>query len=90
MSKTTFHIKILGRLLELLGGQMYKQLDAALAELIANSWDAEAEEVKITIGKEGENEYISIMDSGMGMGNDDIQEEYLVIARNRRSEDNCI
>lgn len=88
MSEKIFHIKILGRLLELLGGQMYKQLDAALAELVANSWDADAKKVSITINNEVGKEYISIMDSGTGMNEESIQDEYLVIARNRRFVNN--
>src|SRR5689334_15608636 len=35
----TFTITVLGRLLELLGLQMYKRRDIALAELVANCWD---------------------------------------------------
>ena len=41
-----FHIRVLGRTLEHLGVQMYKRRDIALAELVANSWDAGAKEVR--------------------------------------------
>ncbi|HBM16114.1 MAG TPA: hypothetical protein DD381_07230 [Lentisphaeria bacterium] len=83
-----FHIKILGRLLELLGVQMYKHRDAAVAELVANSWDAGAKHVWITIptGTEYNKDIseISIEDDGCGMNEASLQDKYLVIGRNRR------
>ena len=40
---------VLGRTLEHLGVQMYKQRPAALAELVANAWDADAGRVWIEV-----------------------------------------
>lgn len=83
-----FHIKILGRLLEHLGVQMYKHRDAAIAELVANAWDAGAINIWITIPDEEsynkETSEILIEDDGSGMDEDDLQNKYLVIGRNRR------
>jgi hypothetical protein len=88
-TKKEFHIRILGRLLEHLGVQMYKHRDAAIAELVANSWDAGAKNIWITLPEE--NVYnqltseILIEDDGCGMNEEDLQDKYLVIGRNRRT-----
>ena len=88
-TKKEFHIKILGKLLEHLGVQMYKHRDAAIAELVANSWDAGAKNVWITIPNEStydpNKSEILIEDNGCGMDETDMQDKYLVIGRNRRS-----
>ena len=87
-----FSIKILGRLLELLGVQMYKHRDAAIAELVANSWDAGANNIWISIPNETNYDpFISeilIEDDGCGMDESDLQDKYLVIGRNRRTSEN--
>lgn len=88
--KKQYYIKVLGRTIELLGVQMYKQRDAAIAELIANCWDAGAKEVYVEIPTEAEykksNSVIKIIDTGTGMSQDAIQTDYLVLGRNRRKE----
>ncbi|OZE17670.1 hypothetical protein CH262_25780 [Rhodococcus sp. 05-2255-1e] len=85
-----FKIKVLGRTLEHLGVQMYKRRDIALAELVANAWDAGADRVDITIptpdGYDQTTSEIVVMDNGSGMTGDEIQNAYLVIGRNRRSD----
>jgi len=87
-----FHIKILGKLLEHLGVQMYKHRDAAITELVANCWDAGANNVWITLpiddNYDPEKSEILIEDDGCGMDENDLQDKYLVIGRNRRAEDN--
>lgn len=83
-----FHITILGRLLEHLGTQMYKQRAVAIAELVANSWDAGAENVYIELPPVKDfDRFVSklaVTDDGVGMNPDHIDEQYLVIGRNRR------
>jgi len=85
-----FSIKVLGRTLELLGTQMYKQRGPAIAELVANCWDAGATEVHITIpddeAYDPASDVIVIRDDGEGMTDDQVQENYLVVGRNRRQE----
>ncbi|MCV9993430.1 TIGR02391 family protein [Paeniglutamicibacter sp. ZC-3] len=75
------------RTIEHLGLQMYSQLPAALAELIANAYDADAGEVVVSIEKDGEtgDEYIAVTDDGHGMSRDDLNDKYLRIGRNRRA-----
>jgi HSP90 family molecular chaperone len=69
---------------------MYKHRSPSIAELVANCWDAGAEEVRITIPTEEaysqEKSEIVIMDSGEGMDADSIQNCYLVVGRNRRQD----
>ena len=80
---------MLGRTLEHLGTQMYKRRDVALAELVANAWDAGATEVRIDIPlpdvySTAVSEIV-VTDNGIGMSADQVDEDYLVIGRNRRA-----
>src|SRR5690349_3823959 len=90
MGPRTFNITVLGRTLEHLGVQMYKRRDAALAELVANAWDAGATNVSINLPAEGaynrNTDAIIVSDDGAGMSDNDLESEYLVIGRNRRAE----
>lgn len=90
--KKEFRIRVLGRLLEHLGVQMYKHRDAAIAELVANAWDAGAKNVWITIPEEADYDQqhseIILEDDGCGMDEKDLQDKYLVIGRNRRTAEN--
>jgi hypothetical protein len=80
-----------GGIVRHLGLQNYKGSVPALAELIANSWDADATEVyvkvpldvPITLGHT-----IVIKDNGSGMTYNDCDNKYLVIGRNRRVAEN--
>jgi hypothetical protein len=72
--------------IEHLGISLYSKLPSVLAELISNSWDADSDEVSINfIEKNGEKE-IEYFDTGEGMTFNELNEKYLVIGRNRRSE----
>lgn len=86
-----FYITVLGRTLEHLGVQNYKQRDVAIAELVANCWDAGAKNVHVEAPEEKEYDRatsrITILDDGHGMRADDVQEQYLVVGRNRRPYD---
>lgn len=93
MGETTeriFGITVLGRTLEHLGTQMYKRRDVALAELVANAWDAGATEVSISIPLADDYDpavsVVSVTDNGLGMTETQVDDEYLVIGRNRRAE----
>ncbi|GAA1938999.1 TIGR02391 family protein [Agromyces allii] len=65
-----------------LGAKMYSHLPNAVAELVANAYDADASTVFITIG-DGE---IAIEDDGHGMTRSEVADRYLRIGRNRRNE----
>src|SRR5688572_13829391 len=85
-----FHLTVLGRTLEHLGVQMYKRRDVAIAELVANCWDAGASNVWITAPERGvysaDRSSIIITDDGEGMNADQVENEYLVVGRNRRED----
>ncbi|EGT3624741.1 TIGR02391 family protein, partial [Morganella morganii] len=76
--------------IEHLGVKMYSTLPPALAELISNAYDADAENVILTFVEAGGKKSISIKDDGFGMSSDDIQNRFLVIGRNRRKHDGDI
>jgi len=64
---------------------MYSTLPPALAEIISNSYDADAENVIITLSEEGGTpKEIKIEDDGIGLSFDEINNKFLVIGRNRR------
>ena len=65
-----------------LGINLYSNVSAVLAEVVANSWDADAEMVKI--GIDFAEAKIIIEDDGHGMTRDDINEKYLYIGYDRR------
>ena len=68
-----------------LGLRMYSTLPPALAEIVSNAYDADAENVTITLIEKNDNpENIIIKDDGVGMSLDEIKEKFLVIGRNRR------
>ncbi|BCD99227.1 ATP-binding protein [Marinagarivorans cellulosilyticus] len=70
--------------LALLLSENYRSPEKALKELVDNAWDAEADEVRITLPGIVSKESIVVEDSGTGMTLAELQSEYLNIARNRR------
>lgn len=69
--------------IEHLGVKMYSTLPPVISELIANSYDADAKEVKILLNDSGDKEIV-VSDDGHGMSFDEINESFLTIGRNRR------
>ena len=79
--KLSFH----GQILDHLGIQMYQSPVAAVAELISNSWDADAELVQVTLPSSISNTaVIVITDDGVGMTFEDCEQRYLKVGLNRR------
>lgn len=69
-----------------LGIGLYKQLPQALAELITNSWDADSTKVDIYI--DYNERIIKVSDNGNGMTFNELNKNFLTIAKNRRNNDN--
>jgi uncharacterized protein (TIGR02391 family) len=71
-----------------LGVRMYSTLPPALAEVVANAYDADASQVTVTLREvDGVPVEITITDNGDGLSQEDINNKYLVIGRNRRDEE---
>lgn len=73
--------------IEHLGVRMYSTLPPVLTELIGNAHDADAEHVILTLKDTGGEKEIVIKDDGIGMSFDEINNKFLRIGRNRRTED---
>lgn len=69
----------------LLLSEGYRSTELALKELVDNAWDADAENINISLPKPLSNDPIIVEDDGSGMTEIEIKKEYLVIASNRRS-----
>lgn len=81
--QTTF--KFSPRLLDHLGISAYNSVRKCLAELVANSYDADAEKVSIQLPDIiDDNALIEIEDNGTGMSPQEIENNFLLIGRNRR------
>lgn len=63
-----------------LGINLYSNIPAVLSEIVANSWDADAENVIISIS----NNEIVIEDDGCGMTTNDINEHFLKVGYQKR------
>lgn len=70
--------------IEHLGSNMYSRLPNAVAELVANAYDADATEISVRVIGSGESQRIVVEDNGHGMSRDDVSGKYLRIGRNRR------
>ena len=83
--KMSFDLKTIDHL----GIKMYSQLPNAIAELIANSYDACATNVSIHLNDRDDEKTIVVEDDGIGMDFNEINDKFLRIGRNRReTEDN--
>jgi HSP90 family molecular chaperone len=67
-----------------LGISLYSQLPSVLSELISNSWDADADNIRLDFFDNNNNKEIVYRDDGIGMDFDELNEKYLLIGRNRR------
>jgi uncharacterized protein (TIGR02391 family) len=73
-----------------LGLKMYSTLPPAIAELISNAYDADASEVIIRLTDNDIVKKIEIIDNGEGLTYEEINNKFLRIGRNRRTEDGDI
>ncbi len=86
--KQSLRMRFQGRVIDHLGIQMYQSPVAALAELVANAWDADAEAVSIYLPEVLDSSAcIRISDAGIGMSHKDCEDRYLNIGWDRRSGD---
>jgi hypothetical protein len=83
VAQTAF-FKVDPRLAALLG-ETYRSSELAIKELVDNSWDADAENVWITLPAIVSGEPIIVRDDGTGMTEQEVRSEYLSVARDRTS-----
>lgn len=76
--------KVDPRLAALLG-ENYRSSELAVKELVDNSWDADAENVWITLPEPMSAQPIIVRDDGTGMTEQEVKSEYLSVARDRTS-----
>lgn len=69
-----------------LGIRMYSTLPPVIAEIVANSYDADAKKVEIYLN-DAESLEIIIKDDGHGMEFNELNPKFLKIGRNRRDEE---
>lgn len=85
MDKNGFVIKFDKNTIDHLGIKLYSSFPPVIAELVSNSYDADAENVEISI--DYSNKVVTIKDDGTGMNHDELNLNYLVIGRNRRKDE---
>lgn len=74
--KMTIDLNVLNHL----GIKLYSSIPAVISEVVANAWDADAENVDICVG-EG---VVTIVDDGHGMTVDDLNSKFLSVGYQRR------
>lgn len=68
-----------------LGFGLYSNIAAVLSEVVANAWDADAENVSISI--DADDGHVIIEDDGHGMTVDDANKKYLTVGYERRNNE---
>lgn len=81
----TLSLSFHGRIIDHLGIQMYQSPVAAVAEMVSNAWDADAEAVRITLPELlTPKAELLIADDGVGMTFEQCQNRFLEVGYNRR------
>ena len=73
--------------LDHLGLNLYSNVPAVLAELIANAWDADASRVDVSVKEQSDGKQIVIKDDGCGMDDADMRKKFLTVGYQRRSKE---
>ena len=73
--------------LKMFGKQLYANMSAAIAELVANGLDAKADNVYVYMDiRDKNNATIAIFDDGDGMDEVEMEKNYAIIGRNKRAD----
>lgn len=81
--KMTFNLNTIDHL----GVKLYNSFPPVIAELISNAYDADAENVQIEI--DYQTKEVTVSDDGHGMTVEELNDNFLVIGKNRRLSGNC-
>lgn len=88
MTESPFVLRFDPLTIKHLGLRMYSTLPPALAEIISNAYDADADSVTVYLSEQdGRPTEIRVVDDGEGLSFKEINEKFLVIGRNRRVEE---
>lgn len=79
-----FNFEISLSVLDHLGRNLYRSFITVIGEAISNSWDADADNVWISIDKE-KNTFV-IKDDGVGMSKNDFQTKFLKVGYTKRKD----
>ncbi len=74
--------------IESLGINLYSNAAAVVAEMVANAWDADANEVRIVW--DAGNDTIVVEDDGVGMTRDQLNDRYLLVAYKKRENEGTV
>ena len=86
MAESPFEMRFDPQTIKHLGLRMYSTLPPALAEIISNAYDADADNVTIHLAEQdGRPTEIRIVDDGIGLSFAEVNDKFLVIGRNRRA-----
>lgn len=78
--------KTKARTVELLGRKQIRDSVTALAELMKNSYDADAPWLRVEFTTMEPNQHVVIVDSGLGMSQNDIESKWLVLGTNSKTK----
>lgn len=84
-SPTDYEMRLSLNVLNHLGIYLYSNTAAVLSEVVANSWDADAGDVSIRI--DAGTGSVEIRDDGRGMNLHDINQRYLLVGYQKRTEE---
>lgn len=77
--------------LKMLGKTLYSNPFAALSELIANGFDAQADKVWVYLDiRDKKNAEVIVIDNGTGMDNQTVKDKYLQVGKENRNDDDNI
>jgi hypothetical protein len=82
MTDRAYTMKINLSVLDHLGLNLYSSMPAVLSETVANSWDADAQDVTIQI----DSNQVVITDDGLGMDHTEVNGKFLTVGYQRRRE----
>ena len=83
-SESKYFMTISLNVLNHMGLNLYSNTPAVLAEVIANSWDADATSVDVQF--DVDNKTITVTDDGCGMSLEDVNGKYLYVGYQKRPE----
>jgi hypothetical protein len=84
MDDSAYKLTVGLAILDYVGPNLYSNKAAVFAEMIANAWDADAQNVFLEVDLK--NGHISIEDDGNGMSRQDLNDKFLYITYKKRGE----